>query len=148
VRLYGGEGRRLTPKSKILIAPFGTRLAVCDDKYVKQLERLEADIVAYQDEVGCRRMAVQESARAYEKLRKAHDKVPQRALWADVEVFDWEGPPDQMTSPLIPAPFERIKKQLEAVSPYVDVVTIYQYQGYSAGPAARPQRPSGRDETL
>lgn len=137
MRLYGGEGRRLKPRSKTLVSPFGTRLAVGDDKYVKQLERLEADIVAYQDEVGCRRMALQDSARAYAKLRQAHDKVPQRALWADVEVFDWEGPPDQMTSPLIPAPFERIRKQLEAVSPYVDMVTIYQYQGLFSRPGSK-----------
>jgi hypothetical protein len=96
-----------------------------------------ADIVAYQDEVGCRRMTPEQSARAYEKLRKAHDRVPHRALWADVEVFDWEGPANLPTSPLIPAPFDRIKKQLEAVSPYVDVVTIYQYQGLFSQPGSQ-----------
>jgi Domain of unknown function (DUF4434) len=137
VNLYGREGRRLVPRSKILIAPYGTSLAVCDDQYVRQLERIDADIVAYQDEVGCRRMTPEKSALAYEKLRKAHDKVPQRALWADVEVFDWEGPANQTTSPLIPAPFARIKKQLEAVSPYVDVVTIYQYQGLLSRPGSK-----------
>jgi hypothetical protein len=137
VAMYGREGRRLAPQSKILIAPYGTRLAVCDDKYVKQLVRLDADIVAYQDEIGCRRMTPEQSAAAYEKLRKAHDKVPHRALWADVEVFDWEGPANLPTSPLVPAPFARIKKQFEAVSPYVDVVTIYQYQGLFSQPGSQ-----------
>jgi len=146
VALYGREGRRLVPRAKILIAPYGTHSAVCDDKYVGQLQRLDADIVAYQDEVGCRRMTPIESARAYEKLRQAHDKVPQRALWADVEVFDWEGPPNLPTSPLIPAPFERIEKQLEAVAPYVDVITIYQYQGLMSQPGSKA--PTGhRDAT-
>ncbi len=137
VAMYSREGRRLLPHGKILIAPFGTRLAVCDDMYIRQLERLDSDIVAYQDEVGCRRMTPEQSAVAYEKLRKAHDKVPQRALWADAEVFDWEGPANLPTSPLIPAPFARIKSQLEAVSPYVDVVTVYQYQGLFSQPGSK-----------
>jgi len=137
VAIYAREARRLKLGAKILIAPWGTHNAVCDDKYVKQLEQLDADIIAYQDEVGCRRATIAESAAAYEKLRLAHDRVPQRALWADVEVFDWEGPSNLQTSPLIPAPFERIKKQLAAVSPYVDVITIYQYQGLMSRPGGK-----------
>lgn len=137
VDLYGHEARRLVPRGKILIAPYWTHKAVCDDKYVKQLEQLDVDIVAYQDEVGCRRATPEGIAASYERLRRAHDKVPQRAMWADVEVFDWEGQPNLPASPLVPAPFERIKRQLEAVSPYVDVVTIYQYQGLLSRPGGR-----------
>ena len=114
------EAHRLMPKARILIAPYGTNKAVCDDNYVRQLERLDVDIIAYQDEVGCLRMTPEQSAVAFERLRRAHARVPQRALWADVEVFAWEGPPNQPTSPLIPAPFDRLRAQLEAVSPYVD----------------------------
>jgi hypothetical protein len=87
------------------------------------------DIIAYQDEVGCLRMGPPESGRAFATLRQVHDRVPQRALWADVETFAWEGPPNQQTSPLIPAPWERVRAQLEAVSPHVDRILIYQYQG-------------------
>jgi hypothetical protein len=123
------EARRLTPKAKTLIAPYGTSKAACDDRFVRQLEQLDVDIVAYQDEVGCLRMTPAQSASAFERLRRAHDHVPQRALWADVEVFAWEGPPNQPTSPLIPAPFSRVKEQLAAVSPFVDTILIYQYQG-------------------
>ena len=123
------EARRLTPKAKTLIAPYGTNRAVCDDRFVRQLEQLEVDIIAYQDEVGCLRMSPAQSAVAFEKLRRAHNRAPQRALWADVETFAWEGPPNQQTSPLIPAPFSRVKQQLEAVSPFVDEILIYQYQG-------------------
>lgn len=137
VKAYSREGRRLTPGGKILIAPYWTHRAVCDDKFVKQLERIDADIIAYQDEVGCQRATVDASASAFEKLRRAHDRVPQRALWADVETFGWEGPPNQTTSPLIPAPFERLKKQLDAVSPYVDLITIYQYQGLLSQPGSK-----------
>jgi len=131
------EGRKLMPKAKTLIAPYGTNRAVCDDRFVRQLERLDVDIVAYQDEVGCLRMDAAQSAAAFEKLRRAHDKVPQRALWADVEVFGWEGPPNKSSSPLIPAPFSRVKEQLAAVSPFVDTILIYQYQGLMNRPGSR-----------
>lgn len=123
------EARRLTPRAKTLTAPYGTNRAVCDDTFTRQLEKLDIDIVAYQDEVGCMRMTPGESARAFLALRQAHDRVPQRALWADVETFAWEGPPNKQTSPLIPAPWERVRGQLEAVSPHVDAILIYQYQG-------------------
>jgi hypothetical protein len=137
VKLYSAEARRLVPHSKILIAPFGTKNAACDDKYVKQLDRLDVDVIAYQDVVGQLTMTPQESAAKFEQLRKAHDRVPQRALWADVEVFAWDGPPNTGEGALIPAPFSRVKSQLEAVSPYVDVITIYQYQGLMSQPGSK-----------
>jgi hypothetical protein len=127
---------RLTPQAKTLTAPYGTYQAVNDDRYVRQLDQLEVDIIAYQDEVGCLRMTPEQSAAAFARLRRAHDRVPQRALWADVETFAWEGPPNKQTSPLIPAPFERLRAQLEAVSPYVDKVLIYQYQGLMNKPGS------------
>ncbi len=119
--------RSLMPKSKVLIAPFGTRVCIPDDKYAKQLELLDVDIVAYQDEVGVQKTKPEESVAIFEGLRKVHDKVPQRALWADMEAFRFDGP--VAWSPLLPAPFERLIKQMEAISPYVDNILIYQYQG-------------------
>ena len=131
------EARQLMPRAKTIIAPYGTHQAVCDDRFVRQLEQLEVDIVAYQDEVGCLRMNPAQSAVAFEKLRRAHDRVPQRALWADVEMFAWEGPPNKPSSPLIPAPFSRVKQQLAAVSPFVDEILIYQYQGLMNKPGSQ-----------
>jgi len=119
--------RSVTPKAKVLIAPYGTRVAVPDDRYVRQLEQMDADIIAYQDEVGVRKSTPEETAAFYEGLRKAHDRVPQRKIWADVEVFEFEG--ETYKSALLPAPFERVKRQLAAVSPFVDTILIYQYQG-------------------
>ncbi len=132
----GAEARRLMPKARTLIAPYGTNKAVCDATYMRQLERVNVDIIAYQDEVGCFRMTPAQSAVAYRTLREAHNNVPQRALWADVEVFDWEGPPNRQTSRLIPARFDRLHAQLEAVSPFVDEVLIYQYQGLMNKPGS------------
>jgi hypothetical protein len=131
------EARRLMPRASTLTAPYGTRLAVCDDAFVRQLEKLDVDIVAYQDEVGCLRMTPADSARAFATLRRAHDRVPQRALWADIETFAWEGPANQQSSPLIPAPWERMRAQIEAVSPHADRILIYQYQGLMNRPGSR-----------
>lgn len=119
--------RSLLPDSKILIAPFGTRVCVPDAKYAKQLEELDVDIIAYQDEVGVQKTKPEESKAIFAGLRKVHDQVPQRALWADMEAFRFDGP--VAWSPLLPAPFERLLKQMEAISPYVDNILIYQYQG-------------------
>jgi hypothetical protein len=129
VNASSGQARRLTPKARTLTAPYGTHQAVCDDKFVRQLEAMDVDIIAYQDEVGCLRMGPVGSEAAFAKLRAAHDRVPQRALWADVETFAWEGPENHDTSPLVPAPFSRVLAQLEAVSAHVDTILVYQFQG-------------------
>ena len=144
INACSAEAKKITPKARTLIAPYSTHKAVCDDRFVRQLEGLDIDVVAYQDEVGCLRATPEQTARSYEVLRQAHDKVPQRALWADVEVFAWEGPPNQQTSPLVPAPFERVQRQLEAVSPFVDVVLVYQYQGLMSKPGSKA--PTGPPE--
>ena len=128
------EARILTPDARTLIAPYGTRLAVPDDRFVKQLETLDIDIVAYQDEIGVRKTKVAESASFFEGLKKAHDRAPKVKIWADVEIFDFEG--EVYRSALIPAPFKRVEKQLEAVSPYVDTILVYQYLGMMNRPGS------------
>ncbi|MCE5249453.1 DUF4434 domain-containing protein [bacterium] len=121
------EARKHMPNARTLIAPYGTRIAKPDDRFVRQLEMLDVDIIAYQDEIGVRKTKVEESARFFEGLRRAHDRVPRIKIWADVEIFEFEG--EVYRSPLIPASFARVNKQLEAVSPYVDIILVYQYQG-------------------
>lgn len=144
INACSAEAHRITPKAKTLTAPYHTHKAVHDDRFVRQLEELDVDIIAYQDEVGCLRATPDQIARCYETLRKSHDKVPRRALWADVETFAWEGPANRQTSPLVPAPFDRIRRQLEAVSPYVDVILAYQYQGLMSKPGS--EAPAGPPE--
>lgn len=146
INACGAEAKRITPNAKRLIAPYGTFRAVDDDHYAKQLESLDVDIIAYQDEVGCLRMDPNGSEAAFAKLRKVHDRVPQIKLWADVETFAWEGPPNRPTSHLIPAPFPRLRDQLAAVSPYADVVLVYQYQGLISAPGS--QAPSDHPDAV
>jgi len=142
VNALSHEARRLKPQALIMIAPYGTRIVTPDDNYVRQLDTLDVDIVAYQDEVGVRKSKVTETAKFYEGLRKAHDRSKKARIWADVEIFEFEG--EVYGSALIPASFDRVLRQLEAVSPWVDEILVYQYLGMmnkpgSAAFAGNPQ---------
>ena len=128
------EARRLTPKALIMIAPYGTRLVKADDAYVKQLDEMDVDIVAYQDEVGVRKSTPAETPAFYERLRKAHDRAQKAKLWAIVEVFDYEGP--VYHSALVPAKFERVARQLESVSPFVGKIMVFLYLGMMNKPGS------------
>lgn len=127
VNTYSAFARTIDPKFKMLIAPYGTNHLIADDKYVAQLESLDCDIIAYQDEIGVRKSKPEETYKYYEALRKAHDKAGRGALWADMEVFEFEG--DVYRSALYAADMERIDRQIQSISPYVDEILIYQYQG-------------------
>lgn len=127
VNACSAEAARLTPKAKTLIGPYGTRQVKADDKFVRQLEELDVDFIAYQDEIGVEKTKVEESAAFFEQLYNAHKKAAKAKLWADVEVFRFEG--QVYKSALLPAAPERVIQQLEAVSPYVEKILIYQYGG-------------------
>jgi len=128
------QARQLKPAAPIMIAPYGTRNAIPDDAYVRQLDAMDVDIVAYQDEVGVRKSKATETAALYRGLRKAHDRSDKAKIWADVEVFEFER--EVYKSALIPASFDRVLKQLSAVSPWVDEILIYQYLGLMNKPGS------------
>ena len=138
--------RQLTPQARIMIAPYGTRVAIPDDKYVRQLASLDVDVVAYQDEVGVRKSKAEETSAFYEGLRKAHDRAQRAAIWADVEIFEFER--TVYESALLPASFERVLRQLEAVSPWVDEILVYQYQGMMNKPGSAAFAGSPQSTTL
>ena len=73
------------------------------------------------------------------------DKVGGKAFWADVEMFTFEG--DTYHSALLPADPERVKKQLEAVAPWVEKILIYQYPGLinKPGSAAYKAQPGAEE---
>lgn len=127
VNRYSEKVHSLNPNYKTLIAPYGTCKLIADDVFVDQLKRMDVDFVAYQDEVGVRKTTEDKTANFYKALKEAHDKANRSKLWADVEVFTFEG--DVYKSALLPANIERLKKQLEAVSPFVEEILIFEYQG-------------------
>ena len=135
VNLCSAEAHKLGNHFKTLIAPYGTRDVIENDDYVRSLEAMDIDFVAYQDEIGVQKTQLCESEGFYAALKRMHDKAGRGKLWADVEVFEFkEGPVYQ--SALTPAPIERIKAQLDAVAPYVDEILIYQYMGLMSKPGS------------
>lgn len=117
----------LDPRYKVLIAPYGTCKLSADDEYIEQLKRLDVDFIAYQDEVGVKKTDETKTAEFYKNLKRAHDIANRSKLWADMEVFTFEG--QVYRSALLPATMERINKQIEALSPYVEEILIFEYQG-------------------
>ncbi len=112
------RARELTPGKKIMISPYGIFNSDFDNpKYSQQIERLEVDIIAYQDEVGCVREAypLTRLRENWKKLRAIHDKAGIE-MWANCESFAWEKETNSRASALIPAPFSRFLSQQLAAS--------------------------------
>lgn len=128
INRYSEHMHTLSGNYKSLIAPYGTNLLHADDKFVSQLEKIDCDFIAYQDEVGVQKSTENQTAAFYEALSKAHAKAGRGKLWADIEVFDFVG--DVYNSALVPAKPERIQKQIDAISPFVERILCYEYQVY------------------
>lgn len=120
--------RSLGPQ-QVLIAPYGTRSVVADDKFVGQIRALEVDYIAYQDEIGVNRTTYEAANETFARLRDIHDRAG-KPLWADMELFRFEG------KVLHPGAFERIQQQLAIVSAYADKVLCYQYLGLMNKPGS------------
>ncbi len=146
VNEYSAKVHALDPSKKTLIAPYGTNIIRADEKYVDQLKRLDVDFVAYQDEVGVQKSLPEQTGRYYQALKAAHDRAGRSKIWADVEIFDFEG--TVYKSALIPAKPDRILKQLEQVSAYVEQILCYQYQGMVNRPGSDAYCGSGASEKL
>ena len=103
VNALTAKARALTPGKKILISPYGIfNSDFSDPRYEQQILRLEVDIIAYQDEIGC--------------VRERYPLPRLREMWANCESFAWEAATNDRTSALIPAPFGRFLGQVAAAT--------------------------------
>lgn len=134
VNRYAKKLRAMDPGKKILIAPYGTNKIRTDEVFTGQLRRLDCDYIAYQDEVGVQKSTPDQTGEYYRRLREAHDRAGRSRLWADLEMFDFEGRVYQ--SALVPASISRIGRQIEAVSPWTEKILCYAYPGLMARPGS------------
>jgi hypothetical protein len=137
IHTLASNARRVTPGKVLFTSPYGTHTAVNDSTFVAQLQQIDVDIIAYQDEVGCIRvpLPVMTSYTAFTNLRAAHDAAKGPALWANVESFTWQDWPNNVSSPLIPAEWPRLLSQLHAVTAAgVDRVITFTRQGMAEQP--------------
>ncbi len=134
VNRYARKLRALDSGKKILIAPYGTNKVVTDETFVDQLRRRDCDYIAYQDEVGVRKSTADQTGEFYRRLREAHDRAGRSRLWADLELFDFEG--KAYGSALVPTRIDRLERQIRAVSPWVEKVLSYAYPGLLARPGS------------
>lgn len=112
------EARAETPDAKVLISPYGLRLANFNNsQFADQIAKLKVDIIAYQDEIGCvvETTPLPHMKENFKHLREVHDKTKIQ-LWANDESFTWEKGLNTRPSALIPAPFPRFLSQLVGVS--------------------------------
>lgn len=118
---------QITPKAINIIAPYNIKgEQASDEKFLRQLDSMDIDIIAYQDGVGVNGCKPGEAGKYFEHLYKAHQKVGKSRIWADMEVFYFE---DKTKGALCPADFSRILIQMEDISPFVERIAIYQYTG-------------------
>lgn len=128
VNKMSDQCRKIGPQT-VIIAPYGTRTIHFDGRFVDEVKALEVDFIAYQDQVGVNASQPKELHHIYSQLREAHDKAG-KPLWADLETFKFQG------KVLVPAPFQRVRQQIEVLSNYVDKIVCYQYLGLMNKPGS------------
>lgn len=138
--------RSLMPHSVNIIAPYNIVAEKSDDKLVDQLERMDIDIIAYQDGVGVNATKLGEAGKHFENLYNAHQKASRSRIWADMELFFFE---EGTRGNLLPADFEtRILKQMEDISPFVDKILCYQYIGCMNKPNSKAYAGNKNQESV
>ena len=133
------KARELTPGKKILISPYGIFNSDFDDpRYAEQVCRLDVDIIAYQDEIGCVRekYPLTRLRENWKKLREIHDKAGIE-MWANCESFTWEGNTNDRASALVPASFSRfLSQQIAASAGGVDRIISFMFVGIYDDPSS------------
>ena len=139
VNALTAKARELTPGKKILISPYGIFNSDFDDpRYAEQVCRLDVDIIAYQDEIGCVRekYPLTRLRENWKKLREIHDKAGIE-MWANCESFTWEGNTNDRASALVPASFSRfLSQQIAASAGGVDRIISFMFVGIYDDPSS------------
>jgi len=112
------RAREMTPGAKVLISPYGMYEADFDhEKFAEQIGRLDVDIIAHQDEIGCIRepFPMHNLKEHLNLMGEIHRKYGIE-FWVNVESFTWDRQPNNWFSALIPAAFGRFLSQIVAAN--------------------------------
>jgi hypothetical protein len=123
---------QLCPEAPVLVAPAGTPIIRAED-----LRSSEVDIFAYQDAVGAGYMPnrytyrpelrLVELPRLYADYSRLHSGTGKH-FWADLELWEMDG--TKGYSGAYPASPERVRRQIEAITPWADFLTGYEAGGF------------------
>ena len=144
VRAFSDALHALQPGFPILTSPFHCWQVAKVQPDAKALARCivdtGVDIFAPQDGVGFDRpdspRPVVNSEKGFRRIASALRETNVR-LWGNVELFRFEN--DIMFQPLLPAPFERVRRQIEAIGPHVEKVCCYQMPGLMTSQKVCPE---------
>jgi hypothetical protein len=118
-----------------MIAPDGSPEADSD-----VISASHVDIFAYQDAVGAgfvpppnehysydpeKRLATLD--KIFRQYARWHADNPEKKIWADVEIWQMDGP--EYTK-AYPADWSRVERQIEAVKKHVSRIVIYEFGGF------------------
>jgi len=121
----------LSPDKVVLIAPAGTPIVTKES-----LRRCSVDIVAYQDAVGSGYVPYKNTFDPENRMRMLDEMYSRCAAWhegtdkhcwTDLEIWEVDG--TQGYGGSYPAPFSRVRRQLETEVKYVPTITAYQWHG-------------------
>ena len=139
VNALAARARELTPDARIMISPYGIFNSDFDDpRYERQIARLQVDIIAYQDEIGCvrERYPLPRLRENWKKLRAIHDRTGVE-MWANCESFAWEGNTNDRSSALVPASYSRfLAQQVAASEGGADRIISFIFCGLVESPSA------------
>jgi hypothetical protein len=118
----------------VSIAPFFSsqvNLAWFGRVWYQFLKNSLLDLVMLQDGVGCKRVTIEQSKIFFAEMRKACQKAGLE-LWGDLEIFEqYHGYPiDSLSFAAKPGDINTIKKQMEAVYPFVSNLVCFEYNHY------------------
>jgi len=114
VNALTAAAKALTPHAQVMISPYGVCYAsLSDPNFARQIKKLNVDIIAYQDEVGCVRepLPMPRMKENFKLLGEIHRGTGIR-FWSNVESFTWEREDNSRESALIPAAFPRYLSQI------------------------------------
>ncbi len=115
----------------ILIAPYFALDGIehFDEWWDSFLDRVSIDVMAMQDGMGCTRGIKLENLPQYYSVLKRVCAKHNVKLWSTLEIFEYIDAPNYNNKSvrIEPAPFERIKKQIDIETQYVEKVIFFEF---------------------